>query len=114
MTGFRLLMIVIFVAIVGYTAVVTSNHGFGLFGIFFGDIAAMGWPGQFNLDFTSMLTLSALWVAWRHQCSPAGLGLALLAFLGGGLFLSIYLFFTSLAAGNDVKRLLLGDARAAA
>ena len=48
-------------------------------------MATMGWPGQFNLDFMCMLTLSGLWVAWRHHFSGAGIALGLLAFFGGAL-----------------------------
>ena len=72
-----------------------ANHGMGLLDVFFGDIAAMGWPGQFNLDFMGMLTLSAPWVAWRHRFSSAGLALGVLALFGGGLFLT-----TSLRVGE--------------
>lgn len=112
MTAFRLLLIVLFAIIFVYTAIVISNHGFDLFTVFFGDMAAMAWPGQFNLDFMSMLTLSGLWIAWRHHFSPTGLVLGLLAVFGGALFLSAYLFFASLSAKGDVRELLLGKARA--
>ncbi len=61
------------------------------------------WPGQFNLDFMGFLALSAIWVAWRHQFSAGGLGLAVLAFFGGMLFLSIYLLIHTSRAGGDIK-----------
>lgn len=112
MTAFRLLLVLIFVAIAGYTFVTISNHGFGLLAVFFGDMAEFGWPGQFNLDFMCMLALSALWVAWRHQFSAAGLLLGVVAFFGGAFFLSAYLFVESLRAGGDSRVLLLGNARA--
>ena len=114
MTAFRVLLLVILVALAGYTAVVISNHGWGLLAVFFGDIGRMGWPGQFNLDFLFMLTLSATWVAWRHQFSPAGLVLAALAFFGGALFLAVYLLVVSARCRGDARRLLLGDARTSA
>ena len=112
MGAFRVLLAVIFLWITGYTAVVISNHGIGLFAAFFGDLAAMTWAGQFNADFMSFLALSALWVSWRHGFSPAGLGLGVLAFFGGALFLSIYLFVVSFGADDDARVLLLGEARA--
>ena len=99
--------------VVGYTGIVMANHGVGLLDVFLGDMAAMGWPGQFNLDFTGMLTLSALWVAWRHQFSSAGLVLGVLAFFGGSLFLTTYLFIVSGQAKGDMKEVLMGKARAA-
>ena len=113
MTAFRILLVVLWAIIVVYTGIVIANHGWGLLEIFFRDMAAMGWPGQFNLDFTSLLTLSALWVAWRHHFSIGGLALALLAFFGGGLFLTTYLFVVSMVAKDDMKEVLLGKVRAA-
>jgi hypothetical protein len=111
--AFRLLLVVIFVAISGYTLVVIGDHGMGLLAVFFGDMMELGWPGQFNLDFLCMLVLSALWVAWRHQFSPAGLALAVVAFFGGALFLSVYLLVESVRVGGDSRALLIGSGRAA-
>ena len=113
MTSFRIMLGVIWIVIVVYTGVVIANHGFGLLAVFFGDMAAMGWPGQFNLDFTGMLTLSALWVGWRHRFSPAGLLLAALAFFGGSLFLATYLLVITSRPGCDVAEMLLGKSRSA-
>ncbi len=114
MTEFRAFLIVLWAIIVGYTAVVMANHGVGLLTVFFGDMEAMGWPGQFNLDFMFMPTLSALWVGWRHQFSGAGLALGALAFFGGSLFLTTYLFIVTGRANGDMKEVLLGKARATA
>jgi hypothetical protein len=111
MTAFRIFLATIFVVIAIYTAIVGVNHGYGLFTVFFGDMAAMGWPGQFNLDFMFMLALSALWVSWRHQFSGVGLLLGLLAFVGGASFLSIYLFIVAGQSNGNAKELLLGRAR---
>lgn len=112
MGAFRILLAVIFISIVGYTAVVIANHGIWLFAPFFGDMAKMGWPGQFNLDFMGFLTLSGLWLAWRHHFSPVGLALGVLGFFGGAPVLTAYLFIASLQAKGDPAELLLGKARA--
>lgn len=113
MTAFRVLLVALWAIIVGYTAIVIANHGLGLLPVFFNDMAAMAWPGQFNLDFMSLLTLAGLWVAWRHQFSAAGLALGVLAFFGGGMFLTAYLLIVSVQAGGDIKEVLLGKARVA-
>jgi hypothetical protein len=113
MTAFRILLVLLWVATAGYTGIVISSHGTGLFAVFFGDIASMGWPGQFNLDFTCLLLLSALWVAWRHHFSAAGLALGALAFFGGAFFLTAYLLVASLVARGATTELLLGRQRAA-
>ena len=112
MRAFRTLLLLIWLVIAGYTALVVAHHGANLLPVFFGDMAAMAWPGQFNLDFFTFLLLSGLWVSWRHQFSPAGLGLALIAVFGGMLFLSGYLLFHSFKTNGDIKALLLGEARA--
>ena len=112
MAAFRTLLIAMLIVLAGYTAVVIANHGLGLLTVFFGDMAAMGWPGQFNLDFMFMLALSAIWVAWRHEFSLAGAALAALAFFGGAMFLTIYLLITLAHVQGAVRWLLMGSSRA--
>ncbi|MFO1394111.1 MAG: hypothetical protein U1F09_10165 [Steroidobacteraceae bacterium] len=109
MTLFRFLLVLMLVTIVGYTSVVIANHGLGLIQVFFGDMAVMAWPGQFNLDFMFMLTLSGLWVAWKHRYGASGIALGLLALFGGSLFLSIYLLVESFRTGGDARAMLLGS-----
>lgn len=113
MNLFRAFLGTLWVVLVVYTGIVIAEHGMGLLPVFFGDMAKLGWPGQFNLDFTLMLTLSANWVAWRYEYSPAGLSLALVAFFGGAGFLYPYLLLASLRSGGDMPTLLLGEGRAA-
>ena len=112
MTGFRILLIVILTAIVAYTVVVILNHGLGLFAVFFGDIARMAWPGQFNLDFLGFLILSGFWLAWRHHFSPGGLALGVLGVLGGAPVLTLYLLIVSVQSKGNVAVMLLGERRA--
>ncbi len=109
MTAFRALLVLIFCAIAIYTGIVASQYGMNLLPVFFGDMARFAWPGQFNLDFMCMLTLSGLWVAWRNRFSPSGIVLGLVALFGGALFLSAYLLIESFRAGGDVRALLLGQ-----
>lgn len=108
MSALRILLSLILVVVVAYPGVVIARHGIGLLPVFFGDMARVGWAGQFNLDFMFMLLFSALWVAWRHRFSAAGLALAALAFFGGTPFLCLYLLFNSSRCGGDVRALLLG------
>ena len=89
-------------------AFVIGNDGWDLLSVFFGDNGEMAWPGQFNLDFMFMLTLSATWVAWRHQYSAGGLALAFLAAVGGSAFLSVYLLVMSFRVKGDAYALVLG------
>jgi hypothetical protein len=112
MNLFRALLVLMLIVLSAYTAIVIANHGINLLAVFFSDVAAMAWPGQFNLDFLGFLVLSSIWTAWRHQFSPAGLGLGVLAFFGGMMFLTIYLLIVSLRTKGDVRALVLGEARA--
>ena len=113
MTVFRIFLALIVVVCSVYTAEVVMTHDVGLYGVFFGDMAAMGWPGQFNLDFMCMLALVGLWVAWRHHFSAMGLLLGFLAANLGAPFLATYLFIAVGQAKGDMKEVLLGTARAA-
>jgi hypothetical protein len=111
MNLFRLFLATCLIIVSVYTTVTIANHGLNFLPIFLADLAAMGWPGQFNLDFSFMLTLSALWVAWRHQFSLPGLLLAGLAAIGGSLFLSTYLLVLSWQVKGNINQLLLGSNR---
>ena len=102
----RALCLVIFISLSVYTAPILLAEP-NSFPAFFGAIAGGGWQGQFNLDFAFMLTLSGLFVSWRHRFTAAGLALGLLAFLGGAMFLSVYLFVQSFRC-KDVRTLLVG------
>lgn len=114
MTLFRLFLLACMLVIAGYTTVTIAYHGWGPVPVFFGDIAQMAWPGQFNLDFLCFLLLAGIWVSWRHRFRPAGLALGLVAVFGGMAFMSVYLLVQSLLTRGDIAALLLGPERAAA
>ena len=114
MSKFRVYLGIVIACLGTYTVMVGVNHGWNLLPVFFGDIAAMTWPGQFNADFTSFLLLSGLWLAWRHHFSAGGLLLGLVGVFGGMMLLAPYLIYTSLKANGDIRVVLLGPARAGA
>jgi len=109
MNALRGLLAVMLLVLSVYTGIVLFEYGPNLFPRFFGDMAAVDWAGQFNLDFLMMLMLSALWVSWRHEFSPAGLGLGVLAFFGGIGFLSVYLLIMIPRVNGDMAVLLMGE-----
>jgi hypothetical protein len=111
MAAFRILLVIMISGILGYTGIVGVNHGWNLFPVFFGDIAAMNWPGQFNLDFTCLLAFSGIWLAWRHHFTLGGLALGLLGLFGGTMVLAPYLLIASFKANGDMKEILLGKMR---
>ncbi|NLR73057.1 hypothetical protein HGI47_19495 [Novosphingobium sp. ERN07] len=106
--AFRIYLVMAWCALVAFTAVVMANHGSDLLPVFFGDIAAGGWPGQFNADFTTMLALSALWCGWRGKWTPLALGHAVLAFVGGGVVLMATLLVLHIRHHGDMRKVLLG------
>lgn len=108
MTVFRGFLIVIWIALAVYTGMVISKYGINLFPDFFGDMSALTWPGQFNLDFMGFLALSAIWTAWRNGFSAGGLGLGVVAFFGGIGFLAPYLLYLSIKTDGDARAMLLG------
>ena len=114
MTLFRLLLVAIITVVGAYTVAVVGQHGIDFVTPFFGDIAKMGWPGQFNMDFWSFLILGAIWLMWRHHFSPAGLFFGLIIFVGGAPFLCSYLLVVIAKDRPDMAELLLGKTRAAA
>ncbi|MDE2563648.1 MAG: hypothetical protein KGL48_15500 [Sphingomonadales bacterium] len=108
MTGFRLFAGAMWLALMAFTVFVIARDGLNLLPVFFGDIAAGHWPGQFNADFLTFLALSGLWTAWRSGFSAGGIALGVVAFFFGGGFLLAYLFLLSLRHGADPARILLG------
>ncbi len=113
MTLFRMLLVAI-IAIVGvYTVMVIGQHGIDFVTPFFTDIAKMGWPGQFNMDFWSFLILGSVWLMWRHHFSMLGTLFGLIIFVGGAPFLCIYLLVVMAKDRPDTAELLLGKTRVA-
>jgi len=108
---FYLFLMVLWGALAFYTGRVIGEYGWNLFPYFFGDMADWTWPGQFNLDFTTMLFLSASWTAWRNSFSPSGILLAVIAFFGGAGFLLPYLTFLAWKHDGDTAAILLGSNR---
>ena len=108
MTLFRNFLVLIFISIVVYTLITGLNHGWNLVPVFFGDMIAMTWRGQFNFDFMTFLMLSGLWVAWRNGFTAPAIALAVVAVFFGMLFLSGYLLYLIARTQGDMARILLG------
>jgi hypothetical protein len=96
MNIFRIFLIASWLAVVALTVHAIGAQGMAAGDIFMGDLLIVGWRSQFNADFVVHLCLLALWVAWRERFRPAGLLLAALCILGGGVFSLAYLLVASL------------------
>lgn len=105
----RVLFVIQFIGISAYTIYVGTQDGWDLANVFFGDLFALNWSGQFNFDFLNYLLLSGIWVAWRNGFSMAGILLGLLAFIMGIFFFAPYLFYLSSKTKGNIRMMLLGD-----
>jgi len=108
MKAFRLFLVAVFVTVLAYTYIVVKNHGWSLFSTFFGDIKAMNWPGQFNLDFSFFLIFAGMWMGWRNKFNATGIALGLFTLVGGIPFVSAYLLILSLKSNGGIKEILIG------
>jgi len=105
----RTVLIVYFIAVAALTVTAVNDSGWTLVDVFIGNILALNWSGQFNVDFAAYLTLSAIWIGWRHNFSATGIALMPLAQVGGILFLTPYLLWAIANTGGDPVKLLIGD-----
>ncbi len=94
--------------IVGMTITAIANDGLNLLTPFFGEIVALSWHGQFNVDFACYLLLSGLWMAWRGGFSSGSIVLGVLAPPLGILFLAPYLLYLVRKCHGDPRKMLLG------
>ena len=109
MSSLKIFAFSLFAIIAIYTIFVVASHGTWFLSTFVADILAVSWNGQFNLDFLGYLLVTALWVAWRHRFTPTGIGLGLIASVGGMLFFAPYLLYATFKSNGDMKVLLTGN-----
>jgi hypothetical protein len=95
--------------LLGYTFMAFRNEGADLFAVFVSNIQALGWNGQFNLDFSCYLILSGLWIAWRNRFSPPGLLIALVATIMGIIVFAPYVLFLLIREKGDLNSVLIGN-----
>lgn len=105
----KTLLAVLWIAVLVVTVQAIGSQGLNAAGdIFFADLTSGAWHAQFAADFAGHLLLIAIWVAWRHKFSIAGVIFSVLCVLGGGLFSFMYILVTCIQAKADMKKLLLG------
>ena len=104
-----ILLTVLFLPIFAYTLYVAATYGLNIFPLFFGEIIALSWTGQFHLDFLIYLLLSAGWIGWRHRWSAKGIIMALIASVLGACFLLPYLIWVGIQTQGDMGAFFLGE-----
>lgn len=108
MTVLRLFLLVSTVVIYGLTYSAVAAQGVNWPAAAFGDIIALNWRSQFDVDFVLHLLLLATWVSWREGFSGKGHVYAVLSIVMGGMFSFPYLIHAIYAAKGDPKAILLG------
>ena len=111
MNTLRFLLIFFAIYMNIYTGYVIYQDGIAAITVFFSDIAALDWRGQFNSDFSTYIALSALWIAWRGHFSTGSILLSFASVLGMAFF-APYLLFLSVKAKGNISTLLIGEKRA--
>lgn len=109
MTTFRILLALMCITITAYTVAVGTHHGWNFASIFFNDIAAVNWAGQFNLDFSCLLLLTGLWIAWRSRFSFIGIAAGAFTLIGGVPFVCVYVLALSFRKNASIQQLLTGE-----
>ncbi|MDX2130364.1 MAG: hypothetical protein SFU91_15115 [Chloroherpetonaceae bacterium] len=105
----RIILILQIVSVSIYTIIAGSNEGWDLFSVFFGNIKVMGWNGQFNLDFSTYLLLSGLWIMWRNNFSISSIAFGFAAMVLGIIAFAGYVLYLSYVEKGDVKKILVGE-----
>jgi uncharacterized membrane protein len=106
---FKGLLVAQTIALLVYSFLAFQQEGAGLFQVFFSNISAFGWNGQFNLDFACYLLLSGLWIMWRNRFSGVSIGIGVVASVLGIIFFAPYLLYLLAKESGNVRKLLIGD-----
>ncbi len=97
------------IVLVVYTVYVAQTKGWDLLTVFTQNITNLDWNGQFNLDFSSYLTLSALWIIWRNQYTLKSIFIGLACMIIGIMLFAPYLLYLITIEKGDLKRVLIGN-----
>ena len=103
------LLIVQTILLIGYTIYAAQGNGWDLLQVFVQNILSLSWNGQFNLDFSSYLTLSALWIMWRNQFSIKSVAIGIIAMIIGFMVFAPYLLYLLTIEKGDLKKVLIGN-----
>jgi hypothetical protein len=103
------LLVIQALALLAYTFYVGSINGWGFLDAVIQNVRGFDWNGQFTLDFSCYLVLSALWIMWRNKFSIASVIVGLIAMLMGIVVFAPYLLYLLIKEDGDLKRILIGD-----
>lgn len=91
-----------------YSIYTISQHGIWYLPVYFETVFSGDWTGQFTIDFSLYLALSALWIAWRSGFTVTSFVMAGIAAFLGMLVFAPYLMYLHYKTKGDVCALVLG------
>lgn len=97
------------IAVLIYTFFAYKAEGADLFGVFITNIKSVSWNGQFNLDFSCYLLLSAIWIVWRNKFAPSSFFIAIAAMIIGIMIFAPYLIWLTVKEKGNFKAVLIGE-----
>lgn len=109
MATLRIFLLASTVSIYLFTYFALSESGINWPAVAIGDILALNWRSQFDIDLVIHLLLLATWISWREGFSLKGHVFGVLSIVMGGMFSFPYLIYATYAAKGDPKAVLLGD-----
>lgn len=106
---FKTLLVFQSIMLLVYTFFTFKTEGADIFSIFIINIKSLTWNGQFNLDFSCYLLLSAIWITWRNKFSLSSFFIGIVAMIVGIMVFAPYLFWLLTIEKGNLKRVLIGD-----
>lgn len=76
-----------------YTVFAIQTDGLNLAAVLIDNVKALGWSGQFNLDFACYLMLSGLWIMQRGKFKASAIVAGLAAMVLGIVFFAPYVMY---------------------
>lgn len=101
-------LVIVFLLELVYTVLVITFEGMNYVSVFIHSITIFSWNGQFNLDFSFYLIVSAFWILWRNKPGVTSFLLAIAALNLGTLFLSPYLLYLIITEKGNLLTVAAG------
>lgn len=108
MTILRAFLLASTVAIYLLTYFAIAAYGINWPAIAAGDILALNWRSQFDVDFAIHLLLLATWISWREGFTLRGHIFGFLSIVMGGMFSFPYLIHASYVSKGNPTKIVLG------
>jgi hypothetical protein len=103
------LLVIQALALLAYTVYTGSLNGWSFLDVVIQNVQGLNWNGQFTLDFSCYLMLTALWIMWRSKFSITSIIIGIIAMTSGIVVFAPYLLYLLVKEDGDLKRVLIGD-----